>query len=141
MKKEVILAISVGFALGLVITFGIWTANKSLRNLPEPKTTPTPAPVSETPKTTNSSLVITSPDDEFLTNSDTVTVSGKATPNATIIIVSEDDQISLQADAAGSFSKEINLITGFNNITVYAYDTTGNETSQKLTITYTTAKI
>ena len=32
MKKEILIAILIGFILGLIITFGIWTANKSLKD-------------------------------------------------------------------------------------------------------------
>ncbi len=61
MRKEVLVAIIIGFGLGLVITFGIWTANKALKTAapPTPPTeekeevTPTPAPTLE--------LLITSP--------------------------------------------------------------------------------
>ena len=139
MKKEVILAISIGFALGLIITFGIWTANQSLKNLPQPSPTasvaPSPSPVSPT------SLVISSPDDESLVAADTVTLSGTTTPKATLLVVSENGEQTATADAAGNFSLDVDLITGFNSIIVYSYATDGQETSKALTITYSTAKL
>ncbi len=140
MKKEVILAISIGFALGLIITFGIWTANQSLKNLPQPSpkaaVAPSPSPVSPT-----TSLVISSPDDESLVATDSITLSGTTTPKATLLILSENGEQTATADASGNFSLDIDLITGFNTITVYSYAADGQETSRALTITYSTAKI
>lgn len=143
MKKEVILAIAIGFALGLVITFGIWTANKSLKNLPQPSPTTTslvPSPTPTSQQTTNQ-LTISAPEDELLTSSDTVTLSGKAPTGSTVIVTYEDGEKVLTTDASGNFTTSIDLISGFNIITVYAYDISGNESSQSLTVTYSTAKI
>ncbi|MCJ7829738.1 hypothetical protein MUP50_01460, partial [Patescibacteria group bacterium] len=55
MKKEILIAIIIGFVLGLVITFGIWTANKSLKEgtstqssqITENETNITPSPQAE----------------------------------------------------------------------------------------------
>lgn len=143
MKKEVFLAIAIGFALGLVITFGIWTANKSLKNLPQPSPTTTSLVPSPTPtnQLTNNQLTISTPEDESLTSSDTVTVSGKATAGSTVVITYEDGEKVVPTDASGNFTSAIDLISGYNIITVFAYDTAGNESSQSLTVTYSTAKI
>lgn len=151
MKKEVLLAISIGFALGLVITFGIWTANKSLASIKKntPKPTPTEmaqntpsANVSPTPAATASSaLTITSPDDEAFSAKNTTTVSGKTTPGSTVVILYEGNDDVVLADTNGNFTDDIDLITGFNTITVSAFDKNGTESTQTLTVTYSTAKI
>ena len=143
MKKEVILAIAIGFALGLVITCGIWTANKSLKNLPQPSPTstsltPSPIPANQL---TNDQLTILTPEDELLTASNTVTVTGKTSAGSTIIITSEDAEKVVPVDATGNFTSVVDLISGYNTITVFAYDSAGNESSQSLTVTYSTAKI
>ncbi|KKU29032.1 MAG: Polymorphic outer membrane protein [Candidatus Amesbacteria bacterium GW2011_GWA1_47_20] len=142
MKKEVILAISIGFALGLIITFGIWTANQSLKNLPQPSpkasVSPSPTPSNEV---TNNQLTISTPDDEALVSTDTITLSGTATPKATLLIISENGEQTATADTTGNFSLDVDLITGFNTITVYSYSAYGQEASKSLTITYSTAKI
>ncbi len=143
MKKEVILAISIGFALGLIITFGIWTANQSLKNLPQPspKASVPPSPTPSNSQITNNQLTINTPDDEALVSTNTITVSGTTTPVATLLIVSENGEQTTLADASGNFSLDVDLITGFNTITVYSYSTDGNEASKSLIITYSTAKI
>ncbi len=149
MKKEVLLAISIGFILGLIITFGIWTANKSLAGIKKPTATPTPTVAAEnTPAanvtaapTNTSGLVITTPEDESFTSKNTTTVSGKTTPNATVVILYEGDSDTLLADAQGNFSNDISLIAGFNTITVSSFDASGTKTSQTIIVTYSTAKI
>ncbi len=148
MKKEVFLAIAIGFALGLVITFGIWTANKSLKNLPSTKPTPTPETVSVTPTpasttqaTQTSTLTLASPVDEALVTTAKVTVSGKTSPQAAVVILSEDNQQIVSADAKGEFTTSVNLVPGYNFLRVQAYDPDGNMTEASAVVTYTTAKI
>lgn len=145
MKKEVILAIAIGFALGLVITFGIWTANKSLKGLPG-RPTPTPQTVDATPTTTTDnsaaiSLALTSPADEALVATPKITVSGKTVAGATVVIIDEANQQIMAADDKGEFSVTVSLIAGYNTIRVAAYDTSGNTTTQSVIVTYSTAKI
>ena len=155
MKKEVILAIAIGFALGLVITFGIWTANKSLASLDTNTPTPTPTliTISGTPQptavqptatqvTSNSLLTITAPEDELLTNKNSVTVTGKATAGASVTIAYENNkQQIVVADASGNFTANVDLIAGYNIISVTAFDANGNESNQTITVTYSTAAI
>lgn len=145
MKKEVILAITIGFALGLVITFGIWTANRSLKGLPG-STQATPVSVAATPSTTSDqsqsvSLSLSSPADEALVDTNKIEVSGTTQANATVVVLSEDDQQIVTADKEGKFLVKVGLIGGFNVIRVVVYDNEGHSTQQSVTVTYSTAKI
>lgn len=144
MKKEVILAIAIGFALGLVITFGIWTANKSLKGLPG-RPTPTPQTVEATPTTTTDnsaaiSLTLSSPADEALVATPKIKVSGKTVAGATVVIIDEANQQIISPDAQGEFSADVSLIAGYNTIRITAYDASGNTTTQSVIVTYSTAK-
>lgn len=148
MKKEVFLAIGIGFALGLVITFGIWTANKSLRQLqptPSPLPSPflSPPPAGEAPQATplQLTLTVTSPQDEAVVNTSTVVLAGRTAGGATVVATYENGEQLVEADANGAFSLQVKLIAGYNTISVSAFDGEGNEVSETLTVTYTTAKI
>lgn len=148
MKKEVLVAIGVGFGLGLVITFGIWTANKSLKQLGAPKVAASPLPTITSPSPTPDSpkvvsdLVITSPENEALVNKSGLTVTGKFLPKSAITITYEEDATIVETDASGDFSADIDLIGGYNTIVVTGIDlSTGVESTQTLIVTYTTAKI
>jgi hypothetical protein len=137
MKKEVLLAIGVGFGLGLVITFGIWTANKSLKQAKiqaTPLPSPTPAIVNELP--TINKLTIDSPEDESISNASSITVSGTTTPKAVVSIVYEEDETIVEADDKGAFSTKIDLIGGYNTIII-----SDQENTETRVVTYTTTKI
>lgn len=149
MKREVILAIVIGFGLGLVITLGIWVANKSLKNLPQtaqptPESTLTPnaSPTTTQSPTGTLSLSISAPEDESLASTNKTTLSGKTAAGAAVTVTYEGGQTILTADAtSGEFTFEAPLIAGYNVITVTALDATGQSATQTLTVTYTTAKI
>jgi hypothetical protein len=137
-RKEVLIAIIIGFGLGLVITFGIWTANKALREAapkvtPAPEVTPTPTPAF--------SLTVTSPEDNALYAEETIEVSGATAPGAIIVILYQEGEKILEADSEGKFSTEITLAGGANEIKISAYDQEGNEAEKTLTVVYSTAEI
>ncbi len=154
MKKEVFLAIAIGFALGLVITFGIWTANKSLANMTKsddstpsakvsddnPRVSPTSTP-NNTASNNTALLTITAPDDEAFSSTNSVTVSGKTFAGATVVLTYEGEEQVVVADSSGNFSATVDLIAGYNQITATAFDKTGQTASQSITVTYSSAKI
>lgn len=142
MKKEVLLAVTVGFVLGLLITFGIWTANKSLV-AKSPKPSPTPlVSISPTQAPVNDlTLLIISPENEFLSAAANITVTGKTKANLPVSIFTEKDQKIIISDSTGAFSSEVNLEGGYNQIKVIVTDPSGNSVSKDLLITYTTSKI
>jgi len=144
MKKEVFLAVFVGFVLGLIITFGIWTANKSLRT-PPPVVTPTPeVSPSPTPASQNSSavsLTVTSPEDESISSDSTITLTGKTGPGLPVSVTWENSQTLIVSDATGNFEADIKLEGGYNRLTVTVTDASGNSATKELLVTYTTSKI
>lgn len=145
MKKEILIAIVIGFILGLVITFGIWTANKSLQeNNSVQKTQENenqPITNENTPVEEKISLSIISPQDNSLLDQEKTEIAGKTTPLANIVILFEDGEEIIQADEQGEFKKEITLSGGANEITITAFDQDGNEASKILNLVYSTAQI
>ncbi len=146
MKKEILIAIIIGFILGLIITFGIWTANKSLQQNNKTQKTE----VSETqPIVTEMSpaeegkipLTISSPENNSLFDQEKVEIVGKTAAQATVAILYEEGEEILQADEQGKFSQEITLIGGANEIKITAFDTEGNEADKTLNLVYSTAEI
>lgn len=115
MRKEVLLAIIVGIILGAVILFGIRLANESS----SPETPGQNGNVVPTPTTTASeTLSIITPVNHSVTDEKTVTLTGKTDPGATLAVVSEEDDLIIEAGPEGTFSAQINLISGENIITV-----------------------
>ncbi len=143
MKKEVLIAIIIGFVLGLVITFGVWTANKAMKETPQKdqqasentQEAITPTPVAE------SVLTITSPEDNFLSDKEKIDISGKTTPQATVVILFEQGEKIIEADSQGSFTTQITLVGGSNEVKVSSFDPEGKEVSKSITGVFSTAEI
>lgn len=142
MRKEVILAIVIGFALGLVITFGIWTANKALtKNKIQTSQQETTAQANIVTPTPSFFLDISSPEDQSLSNDAKITLSGKTQPGATIVVAYENGEDVVDADENGAFASNITLVAGTNEITVTAFDTDGNQVSKTINVVYSTTQI
>jgi len=145
MKKEILIAIIIGFVLGLVITFGIWTANKSLKEgtstqssqITENETNITPSPQAEE----KLPLTIISPENNALVNQEKLEIVGKTSPKAMVAIVYEEGEKIIEADEKGDFTMEITLVGGGNEINISAFDSQNNEASKILNIVYSTAEI
>lgn len=138
MKKELVWAIIIGFGLGLIITYGIWSTRKALKPEPEKEelieVTPTPSPPPI-------SLEIENPRDESIIDKETVVLSGKTDPRAILAIFTEEGELIIEADEWGRFETEIKLAEGANEITVISFDEEGNEASQSMTVVYSTAEL
>jgi len=139
-RKEVLIAIIIGFGLGLVITFGIWTANKALKEA-APEETLAPEVVIEPTPVPAFSLTVISPEDNSISVEETIEVSGSTTSGAIVVILYQEGEKILEADSEGKFSSEITLAGGPNEIKVTAYDQEGNEAEKTLTVVYSTAEI
>lgn len=142
MRKEVLIAIIIGFVLGLVITFGIWTANKALKETAPTATAPAEEVSEETPTPKPAlELLITSPEDNSVSEKEMIEVSGQTVVNAIIAITYPDGEKLIEADEDGNFSTEISLVGGDNQIKVSAFNEEGDEVTKTLSVVYSTAKI
>jgi len=142
MRKEVFIAITIGFALGLVITFGIWTASKALKETAPKKEVPPQITEEQLPTPTPQALlVITSPEDNSISNKEKIEVSGKTSAGTTVVVLYEEGEKIIEANSEGNFTTEITLIEGSNEITVSAYNKEGNEVSKTLSVVYSTAEL
>lgn len=138
MRREVFFAIVLGVGLGALVAFGLWRAN--LIFLPGKET---PRPLSEIVSNTeespeSSDLIVTQPEDNLVVSEDTVTIKGSATPRATIVILTPAQEAVLEAGQDGSFEQEVELDGGPNEIIIKSFDEQGRESTQTLTIVYST---
>src|SRR4030042_2488661 len=136
MKKEILIAIIIGFILGLVITFGIWTANKSLQENNKTQQTEVgetqPIVTGTSPAEGQIPLVISSPENNVLVNQEKIEISGQTAAQATVIILYEEGEEVFQADEEGEFTQEITLVGGANRIKITALNDEGNEANKTL---------
>lgn len=140
-RKELLIAIVVGFGLGLVIIFGIRTANQAVNKI-TPSETQTAAKTSPTPIISQEFLLtVNSPEDDSISDKEKIVVSGQTGSGATLAIVFTDGEKIIQADDNGSFTGEITLIGGINQIEITAYDKNGHEVTKTISVVYSTSQI
>ncbi|KKT29505.1 MAG: hypothetical protein UW41_C0033G0005 [Candidatus Collierbacteria bacterium GW2011_GWC2_44_18] len=137
MRKEVLLAVIFGVILGGVILYGINLANESATDLSnEDKTSAATTPVA-TPTLTQKSLSIVSPQNHSVTSDKLITLTGRATPASNIAIISEIDDLIIETSPAGTFSAQINLISGENTIAVTEVKNDNTTITESITIIQT----
>src|ERR1035437_1817080 len=114
MKQERVILSFVAVLIGLLaagIAFYFYQSTKTVSTpnqitLNAPTPTPTPKP--------NVYITLSNPNDEEVTDSKTLTVSGKTNPGATIIIYTDGDQQVIQPTGQGDFSATLTLGSGEN---------------------------
>lgn len=135
MRKEVIFAVIFGIILGGIILFGINLANNSVKNGIEatpsaqsnqPTATPTPE--------TKSTFDVIVPQDHSVLSETTTTLRGTAEPLSTVAIITELNDLMIDVSSEGTFSAQINLSSGANNIKVVQVGKDKKYLSIKLTV-------
>jgi hypothetical protein len=144
MKKEIVTAVLLGLVIGTLIVGGIWTANRALQNqqssLLSADTPPKPQSFEDKTPTNGILLSILSPKDLTLTPKN-ISIDGKTSPNTHIVIQTETDALYLKSDSDGTFTQEVNLSAGSNDLTVTAITDTGETSSKTITVVYSTTTI
>jgi len=125
MRKEVLLAIVIGISLGLLITFGVYQSRRSMSDAQKDQVQDVlKNPVSDENEDSGQ-LSITSPENNLITDSQRLIVSGNTHANNFVIIfVNQEENIS-NADESGNFSKEVRLDEGANVLTIYTINQDG----------------
>jgi hypothetical protein len=143
MKKEVLLAIVIGFGIGLLITFGIYTARTALEDKPDSSDSSQESPVNiQNPNATDSAkLAISSPLNNALLETDKIQLTGTSNPQATISIVTTLSNQVLTSNDQGDFTADLELEGGANQVVVTAFTPQGDSVTVNLNLVYTTAKI
>lgn len=137
MKKELLLAVLIGLAVGLVIVFGVYRT----KVLFTPKNQTTNLETSPSPEASAdilSNLVVHSPLDESIQESPTVTIAGSTNNNEFVVILVNNQDFITTADDSGNFSISAELEPGSNIIQVKSINEDGKVTTKELTVIYTT---
>ena len=139
MKKEMIISILVGLIFGLIITYGVYRAKTSFSQPPSPEplfTSPSP-----TPGLNTGMLVLISPEDETVQESNQVTVTGTAPANSQIVVFINDVEYITTADETNNFSITGELESGSNVIAVHAINEQGDTAVEERTVIMSTADL
>jgi hypothetical protein len=147
MNKDAILASIIGFGIGLMITGAVLigpTALPAFRKMISDvgkgsvqslTTQATPAPTNA-PSVGAKTLTVDSPEDQFIAESDSLTVSGKA-PKGTIIVVDGNiDESVVTVSDSNTFQAKITLKEGINDVSVTNL-TSDTPANKHITVYYT----
>jgi hypothetical protein len=138
MKKEMIISVLVGLFFGLIIVYGVYTAQSSLskpsKETEELGVTPSP----ETENGNGGNLTIHSPEDETIVNDPLTTITGTTLVDSYVVVFINDEELITNADESGHFSVEAELELGSNIIEIHAIDEDGKTVVRERTVIYTT---
>jgi hypothetical protein len=134
MRKELVWAAGIGILFGLVIAFGAWRINSSLKNK---NAVPTPTPNSQ--NITTASITLDKPENDDVVTVTPVTVSGITKPLTWLVFSGEKGDYIVQSDETGVFSQNVDLAAGTNQIEVTSLDNQGNQAAQKVMIVYSSS--
>lgn len=136
MKKERLILAFVAIAAGLIVASSIFYFYQNKR---APSVFPN-QPSQATPSATNGRpvLEIINPQDELITDSKTVEITGKSLPKALIVINANSNDYVVTAENDGTFTQKIALADLENIISITAYTENGVSETKELTIIYST---
>lgn len=96
-------------------------------------------PLTTAPKTLR--LDLDQPDQDLLSFSSSLLVSGKTGPAKEVLISTENTDLVIKSKSDGSFSTVFTLNEGVNNITATVFDSTGDYKSVTRSVYYSKEKI
>jgi hypothetical protein len=138
MKKEMIISVLVGLFFGLIIVYGVYTAQSSLSKPEQTTEKLEVSPSIEAGDEVDGNLSIHSPEDETIVNEPIITVTGTTIATSHVIIFINDKESITNADDSGNFSIEGELELGSNIIEVHVIDEDGKAIVKERTVIYTT---
>ncbi len=144
MKRDIAMAIIVGFVIGAIVAVIVTNLPKIISggiNFQSSKPTVTPTAIEDKNVTSSLDLTLNSPKDDSISDTKSIEVSGSTKPHTPVLIESEIDQIMVESGDSGIFTSKINLSEGVNTIYFTIYDEAGNSNTKNLNIFYTTEKL
>lgn len=141
MRKEIIFAILAGAIFGLVIAFGIWKANSSIKskNDSEKEVVDVTDSQGGTSMIGDFSITLIKPESNTVVSKSVTVVSGITKPDVWLVISAEEDDYIVKTGSDGSFEEEVELIAGANEIVVTAIEeNTNNSVYDKFLVVYST---
>ncbi len=142
MKRDIIIAVIIGFIAGSIIAITAVNLPNLIQNTKVKFNSGgiiTPVPSPKLPEIIN--LEITSPKDQFLSPNKTVEIQGKSKPGSTILLSSDTDNKIKEASGDGIFADKLDLTEGINNIQITALDENGEYITKELTVYYTSEQL
>lgn len=96
-------------------------------------------PVTKAPATLI--LELTTPENDLLVFQKEIEISGKTSPGSQILITAPSDDLVIQSKPNGSFSSDLELREGVNEIKIVVFDKNGDQKELERTVFYSKEKI
>lgn len=133
MRKEIIVALIAGSFLGLVIGFGVWRANSALKSTSSQTSEISDA--SPEPKA-KFDLTIAKPNDLNVIGNNPTTVSGITSSQSWLVVSDEEGDNLVKTETNGTFTKDLTLSGGVNQLLLTALKPTGESVSKSLNLIF-----
>ncbi len=135
--KHIYLSLITVFLISLIFLSGLYyMVNIQYQ---KPKELFLNGPVTTAPKSLR--LDLDQPDNDVLSFSGSIIVSGTTGPAKDVLISTDTNDFVIQSKSDGSFSTVLNLDEGINRITVATFDSTGDSRVAQRTVYYSKEKI
>lgn len=134
MRRELVWAGAIGISFGLIIAFGAWRINSSLKSK---SVAPTPTPNSQNIGAVT--ITLDKPEDNDVVTTTPITVSGITKPLSWLTVSGEKGDYIIQSDETGVFSQDVDLLGGVNQIKITVFDSLGNQSFQKVLVIYSSS--
>lgn len=134
MKKETVFAILLGIGAGVLIALWVIRGSQSSSKGENLASDESITPSISISTSQEEPLLISKPDDGFLSTTDTVEIVGSSKKGSLIVVQSPVQEVT-QTSKANNFNIKIKLMEGSNNIVVTSYNEKSVE-NQSLTIYY-----
>jgi hypothetical protein len=141
MRKEVIIAILIGFTIGIIVTFGIKIAQQSLDRRHESRNSPELDSQRALAMESAHTLSVTTPLAHTIHRQDSVEITGITTPGSFISLVTSKSEAVAMADKLGNFNGVVDIALGANIVTINSFNQTGELASKSLEIIYSNVDI
>lgn len=134
MRKEVIYALIAGAFMGIIIAFGVWRANSAFKPNGNITNEGVPSPT----QPSQLGITIAKPDNLSVITSNPVEISGLTVPGSWVVISLGENDYIFKSKSDGTFSQEVTLTGGVNQLQVSAVDQKGEISGSNLTLVYST---
>lgn len=144
MRKDVGVAIFIGFLIGIIAALTVTNLPKILRDgirIPSGKLSASPTPPIVKTAALSLDITVDQPKDESIADAKSINISGNTKPGQTVLIETSSSQDTADADSGGKFTQKLDLTEGVNTIYLSAYDESGNAITKTVNVYYTSEKL
>lgn len=137
MNKDTVVASIIGFGLGLVAAIALWVVPRVLpKAIPKIQEKETAVEEQQKPEEKTSGFTVSVPSDGEITNEKTVKITGISSSNSLVVVSTFSDNETINPETNGSFSTNIDLTEGSNEIVVTNYTPDKTETKRMFVFYY-----